>query len=77
MANSVLANKDANAAMVDQQQASTKDVKSMDYHRQVFQDKMRDEQYVDQPYLAFASFLLECPVTNVSIQGQAVHLALR
>ncbi|KFA62123.1 hypothetical protein S40285_01642 [Stachybotrys chlorohalonatus IBT 40285] len=44
MANSVLANKDANAAMVDQQQASTKDVKSMDYHRQVFQDKMRDEQ---------------------------------
>ncbi|KAG8424577.1 hypothetical protein J3458_001354 [Metarhizium acridum] len=40
----VLGDKDVNAAM-DQQNAA-KDVKSMEYHRQVFQSKMAAETYV-------------------------------
>ncbi|KAF5131032.1 hypothetical protein E5D57_007381 [Metarhizium anisopliae] len=40
----VLGNKDVNAVM-DQQNAA-KDVKSMEYHRQVFQSKMAAETYV-------------------------------
>lgn len=44
MSNSVLANKDVNAAMEHQVPAG--DVKSMEYHRQVFQSKMADQPYV-------------------------------
>ncbi|PQK14899.1 hypothetical protein BB8028_0005g04190 [Beauveria bassiana] len=51
MSSHVLSNKDVNASMEQQQQqtAQSKDVKSMDYHRQVFQSKMAQEptqQYV-------------------------------
>lgn len=47
MSSNVLADRDVNAAMADQQQqASGKDVKSMEYHRQVFQNKMAEEKYV-------------------------------
>lgn len=41
---SVLGDKDINATM--EQQNSIKDVKSMEYHRQVFQSKMAAEPYV-------------------------------
>ena len=45
MSYKVLANKDVNAAMAEQVPAN-KDVKSMEYHRQVFQSKMaQDETY--------------------------------
>jgi hypothetical protein len=40
----VLGDKDVNAAM--EQQNTVKDVKSMEYHRQVFQSKMAAEPYV-------------------------------
>lgn len=40
---SVLGDKDVNAAM---EQQAIKDVKSMEYHRQVFQSKMAAEPYV-------------------------------
>ncbi|KAK3195936.1 hypothetical protein K4F52_000803 [Lecanicillium sp. MT-2017a] len=47
---SVLGDKDINASMEQQtQQQSTKDVKSMDYHRQMLQSKIAEEpakQYV-------------------------------
>ncbi|PHH83404.1 hypothetical protein CDD82_1338 [Ophiocordyceps australis] len=44
---SVLADRDANKSMMDQQQAqqeagNEKDVKSMEYHRQIFQSKMAE-----------------------------------
>lgn len=41
----VLGDKDINAS-IEQQQQQSKDVKSMDYHRQVFQSKMAQEPYV-------------------------------
>lgn len=44
---SVLGDKDINASMEQQtQQQSTKDVKSMDYHRQMLQSKIAEEPYV-------------------------------
>ncbi|PNY27722.1 Uncharacterized protein TCAP_02336 [Tolypocladium capitatum] len=44
MSNQVLGDKDINAAMAEQQQQTPgKDVKSMEYHRQVFQSKMAEE----------------------------------
>ncbi len=44
---SVLGSKDINASMEQQtQQQSTKDVKSMDYHRQMLQSKIAQEPYV-------------------------------
>lgn len=46
MSNSILGNKDVNAPMAESQEA--KDVKSMEYHRQVFQSKMADEPYVSR-----------------------------
>ncbi|KPM41250.1 hypothetical protein AK830_g5322 [Neonectria ditissima] len=46
MSTKVLADKDANAAMADQQ-VFGKDVKSMEYHRQVLQSKIaEDDTYV-------------------------------
>lgn len=45
MASRVLGDRDVNAA-IEQQQQPVKDVKSMDYHRQVFQSKMAQEPYV-------------------------------
>jgi hypothetical protein len=39
----VLAAKDPNAPMAEPQQAGVKDVKSMEYHRQVFQNKKAEE----------------------------------
>ncbi|KAJ6789709.1 hypothetical protein PWT90_00573 [Aphanocladium album] len=44
MSSQILGDKDINASI--DQQAQTKDVKSMDYHRQVFQSKMAQEPYV-------------------------------
>lgn len=41
----ILGDKDVNAA-IEQQSTLVKDVKSMDYHRQVFQSKMAQEPYV-------------------------------
>ncbi|PHH63411.1 hypothetical protein CDD81_6012 [Ophiocordyceps australis] len=46
---SVLADRDANKSMMDQQQAqqeagNEKDVKSMEYHRQIFQSKMAENK---------------------------------
>mgnify|MGYP005989044035 FL=1 len=42
MSSKVLGDKDVNASL-EQQQQTGKDVKSMDYHRQVFQSKMAEE----------------------------------
>ncbi|KAF7536534.1 hypothetical protein G7Z17_g13031 [Cylindrodendrum hubeiense] len=48
MSAKVLADKDANASMADHQVFS-KDVKSMEYHRQVLQSKMADDDTYVQP----------------------------
>lgn len=45
MSSHILGDKDVNAA-IEQQQPQAKDVKSMDYHRQVFHSKMAQEPYV-------------------------------
>ncbi|TQV91097.1 BNS1 protein [Cordyceps javanica] len=60
MSSHVLGEKDVNAAMEQSQQTSSntqqsKDVKSMDYHRQVFQSKMAQEPYVSRTAKAAAS----------------------
>ena len=61
MSSQVLGDKDVNAPMVDPQQqqqqqqgdgAPIKDVKSMEYHRQVFHNKMTQEKYVPPPALS-------------------------
>ncbi|KAH7318353.1 hypothetical protein B0I35DRAFT_431890 [Stachybotrys elegans] len=47
MSTNVLANKDVNAPIMEQ--AAGKDIKSMEYHRQVFQSKIHNEpakQYI-------------------------------
>lgn len=51
MAKNVLSNKDVNAAMAEPQtQGLDKDVKSMEYHRQVLHSKMaQDETYAEDP----------------------------
>ncbi|KAJ2966736.1 hypothetical protein NQ176_g10007 [Zarea fungicola] len=60
MSSHILGEKDVNAAMEQQQlQTQTKDVKSMDYHRQVFQNKMAEEPYVYQTTAAAAA--ASCP----------------
>lgn len=50
MAKNVLANKDVNAAMAEPQvQNMDKDVKTMEYHRQVFQSKMAENETYAPP----------------------------
>lgn len=50
MSMNVLAAKDVNVAMADPQLASKeKDPKSMEYHRQVFQSKMAQEETYGRP----------------------------
>lgn len=46
MSGTVLSDEDVNAPLVEhqKQQESAKDVKSMEYHRQVFQSKMAEEK---------------------------------
>ncbi|TIC99037.1 hypothetical protein CDEST_04797 [Colletotrichum destructivum] len=44
MSPNVLADKDVNAAVVANDLQATKDVKSMEYHRQVLQSKMAQEK---------------------------------
>lgn len=51
MSSKVLADKDANASMADQQ-VFGKDVKSMEYHRQVLQSKMAEDDTYVQPLAA-------------------------
>ncbi|EGX89496.1 hypothetical protein CCM_07748 [Cordyceps militaris CM01] len=53
---SILGNKDVNASMEQHQQnTQSKDVKSMDYHRQVFHSKMAEEPYVHRTKAASAA----------------------
>ncbi|KAH7264314.1 hypothetical protein FSOLCH5_010172 [Fusarium solani] len=47
MSTKVLADKDVNAAMMEQQ-APVKEVKSMEYHRQMLQSKMAQEESTTQ-----------------------------
>ncbi|KAM3562215.1 hypothetical protein ARSEF4850_002861 [Beauveria asiatica] len=69
MSSHVLGNKDVNASMEQQQQqqqqqqqtAQSKDVKSMDYHRQVFQSKMAQEPYVARKPASAPSSRLTTP----------------
>ncbi|OAA41896.1 Spo12 [Beauveria brongniartii RCEF 3172] len=63
MSSHVLSNKDVNASMEQQQQqtAQSKDVKSMDYHRQVFQSKMAQEPYVTRKPASAPSSRLTTP----------------
>ncbi|CCF47555.1 hypothetical protein CH063_15902 [Colletotrichum higginsianum] len=49
MSPNVLADKDVNAAVVANDLQATKDVKSMEYHRQVLQSKMAQEKYDHKP----------------------------
>ncbi|KAM3502639.1 hypothetical protein MY10362_004708 [Beauveria mimosiformis] len=65
MSSHVLSNKDVNASMEQQQQqtAQSKDVKSMDYHRQVFQSKMAQEPYVTRKPASAPSSRLTTPAT--------------
>ncbi|PFH58143.1 hypothetical protein XA68_14105 [Ophiocordyceps unilateralis] len=44
MSTNALGDMDVNAPMMSEQQTSTKDVKSMEYHRQVFQSKMAEDK---------------------------------
>ena len=46
MSTKVLGDKDVNAVVTDQTQPSGKDVKSLEYHRQLFQSKLADQEYV-------------------------------
>ncbi|WYZ38807.1 hypothetical protein EsH8_III_000721 [Colletotrichum jinshuiense] len=47
MSPNVLADKDVNVAVVANDPQATKDVKSMEYHRQVLQSKIEQEKYDD------------------------------
>ncbi|GKT49151.1 uncharacterized protein ColSpa_09332 [Colletotrichum spaethianum] len=49
MSPNVLADKDVNAAVVVNDSQAAKDVKSMEYHRQVLQSKMAQEKYDHKP----------------------------
>ncbi|KDN63052.1 hypothetical protein CSUB01_00126 [Colletotrichum sublineola] len=49
MSPNVLADKDVNAAVVVNDVQAAKDVKSMEYHRQVLQNKMAQEKYDHKP----------------------------
>jgi hypothetical protein len=46
MSSAVLADKDVNAAALQQPANQKGDVKTMEYHRQVLQSKLDEEQYV-------------------------------
>ena len=46
MSSAVLADKDVNAAALQQPANQKDDVKTMEYHRQVLQSKLDEEQYV-------------------------------
>lgn len=54
--NKILGDRDVNAALADAQPLG-KDVKSMEYHRQVFQSRMAQDGYVTHPSLPLNLFL--------------------
>ncbi|KAM3526978.1 hypothetical protein MY4038_006551 [Beauveria bassiana] len=74
MSSHVLGNKDVNASMEQQQQqtAQSKDVKSMDYHRQVFQSKMAQEPYVTRKPASAPSSRLTTPAATVAASRPVV-----
>ncbi|KAM3469296.1 hypothetical protein MY5147_007166 [Beauveria neobassiana] len=74
MSSHVLSNKDVNASMEQQQQqtAQSKDVKSMDYHRQVFQSKMAQEPYVTRKPASAPSSRLTTPAATVAASRPVV-----
>lgn len=43
---SILADRDVNASAPQQGAEPTKEIKSMDYHRQMLQSKLAEDQYV-------------------------------
>jgi hypothetical protein len=51
MSSNVLADRDVNAAAPQQPATAKGDIKTMEYHRQVLQSKLDEEQYVDLPLL--------------------------
>jgi hypothetical protein len=57
MSSAVLADKDVNAAAAQQPANQKGDVKTMEYHRQVLQSKLDEEQY-------FIAFLCSCIFVN-------------
>ena len=60
--NNVLADKDINASATAQnnvQGEAKADVKSMEYHRQVLQNKLEESQYVFQPDLVLMGSIEE------------------
>ncbi|KAM3450025.1 hypothetical protein MY3296_006422 [Beauveria thailandica] len=69
MSSHVLGNKDVNASMEQQQQqmAQSKDVKSMDYHRQVFQSKMAQEPYVARKPASAPSSRFSTPAAAAAV----------
>jgi hypothetical protein len=78
MSSNVLADKDINASATNGATAvsSVKDVKSMEYHRQVLQSKLEDGQYVlpiSNLAMAFRVQLL----TNPPQRKANLHLAFR
>ncbi|KAM3440430.1 hypothetical protein MY4824_002144 [Beauveria thailandica] len=74
MSSHVLGNKDVNASMEQQQQqmAQSKDVKSMDYHRQVFQSKMAQEPYVARKPASAPSSRLTTPAAAAAASRPVV-----
>ncbi|KAM3461367.1 hypothetical protein NHJ6243_005025 [Beauveria neobassiana] len=74
MSSHVLSNKDVNASMEQQQQqtAQSKDVRSMDYHRQVFQSKMAQEPYVTRKPASAPSSRLTTPAATVAASRPVV-----
>ncbi len=67
----VLGDKDINAS-IEQQQQQSKDVKSMDYHRQVFQSKMAQEPYVPRKTASASS---SRPTTTTTSSRSSFYLA--
>lgn len=55
MSTKVLADKDVNAAMMEQQ-APVKEVKSMEYHRQMLQSKMAQEETYGSRHSIYTHF---------------------
>lgn len=55
MSSTVLADRDVNAAAAQQPANQKGDIKTMEYHRQVLQSKLDEEQYVE--YLISIAFL--------------------
>jgi hypothetical protein len=73
MSSNVLADKDINAPATNGAPAEgAKDVKSMEYHRQVLQSKLNEDQYV---LLVFDTPPFSLAPTNKSTRGKQTYIS--